>query len=100
MNLRAIGGAPRNSHSWCYPTAACMGSGVNIHVAGTDFDICVPAGEESEATDTMTAHKEGRCVYFGDRNIAPRQTHEYFVLRFFAVFGVFSMKKWSVKQCF
>ena len=50
--------------------AACMGSGVNIHVAGTDFDICVPAGEESEATDTMTAHKDGRCVYFGDRNIA------------------------------
>jgi hypothetical protein len=29
-----------------------------------------------------------------------RQTHEYFVLRFFAVFGVFSMKKWLVKQYF
>jgi len=42
--------------------------GVAIHVAGTDFDICVPA-DERENTE-ITSHKDGRCVYFADRNIA------------------------------
>jgi transposase len=47
---------------------AAMGEGVNVHVAGTDFDICVPAaaGEQSE----VTGHHNGRCSYVADRNIA------------------------------
>jgi len=48
---------------------ACMDSGVSIHVAGTDFDICVPAGEEEKVGGTVTTHKNGRCVYFSERNI-------------------------------
>jgi len=42
--------------------------GVEVHVAGTDFDICVPA-EEGEASE-ISAHHEGRCVYIAERNIA------------------------------
>ena len=45
---------------------ACMNDGVNIHVAGTNFDICVPSAEVGEV---ITAHKDGRSVYFSDRNI-------------------------------
>ena len=43
-----------------------MEAGINVHVAGTDFDICVPAAEAEAA---VTSHKDGRCVYFSDRNI-------------------------------
>ena len=42
--------------------------GVDVHVAGTDFDICVPA-KEGEQTEIHT-HKDGRCVYIAERNIA------------------------------
>jgi hypothetical protein len=34
--------------------------------AGTDYDICVPAEEGGEA---VTRHKDGRRVYYGERNI-------------------------------
>jgi len=53
-------------------------------------------GEIYKCWNDLTADNfNGR--HFG--NIS-RQTHEYFVLRFFAVFGLFSMKKWPVKQYF
>ena len=42
--------------------------GVDVHIAGTDFDICVPA-KEGEAAD-ISSHHEGRCVYIAERNIA------------------------------
>lgn len=42
--------------------------GFDIHVAGTDFDICVPT-DEQPGTEILS-HKDGRCVYFKDRNIA------------------------------
>jgi len=42
--------------------------GVDVHVAGTDFDICVPA-KEGEGTE-ITSHHEGRCVYIAERNIS------------------------------
>ena len=48
---------------------ACMDSGVNIHVAGTDFDICVPTEDAQAAELAVTGHKDGRCVYFSGRNI-------------------------------
>jgi hypothetical protein len=38
-----------------------MARGATPHIAGTDFDVCVPA-PESEAT-VPAAHHEGRCVY-------------------------------------
>jgi len=48
--------------------AAAIRLGVEPHVAGTDYQICVPAkdGEETE----VTSHTNGRCIYVKDRNIA------------------------------
>lgn len=46
---------------------AGTGQGIDIHVAGTDFDICVPTDEQS-CTEILS-HKDGRCVYFADRNV-------------------------------
>ena len=46
--------------------AASIQTGADIHVAGTDFEICVPT-QETDAE--ITEHKNGRCVYFKDRNI-------------------------------
>jgi transposase len=43
-----------------------MDCGIVPHVAGTDFDICVPT--EESATEKITRHKNGRCVYCADRN--------------------------------
>jgi transposase len=45
---------------------AGMDVGMDIHVAGTDYDICVPV-EETGAV--IRGHKDGRCVYHGERNI-------------------------------
>ena len=42
--------------------------GAELHVAGTDYDICLPC-EEGEAAE-IESHKEGKCVYLKDRNIA------------------------------
>ncbi|MCL2472813.1 MAG: transposase, partial [Treponema sp.] len=43
--------------------------GVDVHVAGTDFDVCIPA-KEGEASKEITSHHKGRCVYIRERNIA------------------------------
>ena len=43
------------------------GQGVDVHVAGTDFDICLPS-EEGNAE--INSHHNGRCVYIAERNIA------------------------------
>jgi len=47
---------------------AAIQIGIDPHVSGTDYDICVPAkeGEQNE----ITSHTNGRCVYLKDRNIA------------------------------
>jgi transposase len=44
-----------------------MDNGVDVHVAGTDFDVCLPAEEGEEAV--ITGHHNGRCVYIAERNI-------------------------------
>ena len=47
---------------------SAMRQGVEVHVSGTDFDICVPS-EEGESRE-IHSHHNGRCVYIGERNIA------------------------------
>jgi len=47
---------------------SAMSHGVDVHVAGTNFDICLPA-DDVEQTDIST-HKDGRCVYIAERNIS------------------------------
>ena len=49
--------------------AAAVQLGVEVHVAGTDYDICVPA-KEGEGETEISSHNNGRCVYVKDRNIA------------------------------
>jgi hypothetical protein len=44
-----------------------MAHGATPHIAGTDFDVCVPA-EEPPST-VVVSHKDGRCVYIAGRNI-------------------------------
>jgi len=46
---------------------AGMNQGVDVHVSGTNFDICVPTDEAQSQEPIM--HKDGRCVYFTERNI-------------------------------
>jgi len=46
---------------------AAMGQGIDVHVAGMDVDICVPA-KEGEQVD-VRQQKNGRCVYIAERNI-------------------------------
>jgi hypothetical protein len=48
--------------------AAAVQLGVDPHIAGTDYDICVPA-EDGKETE-ITSHANGRCVYVKDRNVA------------------------------
>jgi len=47
---------------------AAINNGIDVHVAGTDLDICLPA-TETEATE-INGHHNGRCVYIPERNIA------------------------------
>ena len=48
--------------------AAAVRKGIEVHVAGTDYDICVPV-EEGEGEE-IKSHTKGRCVYLPDRNVA------------------------------
>jgi len=48
--------------------AAAIRIGVDPHVAGTDYDICVPV--EGGVSAGITAQKAGRCAYVAERNIA------------------------------
>ena len=47
--------------------ATAVQLGVEVHVAGTDYDMCIPVSE-SEAEE-ITSHNNGKCVYVKDRNI-------------------------------
>jgi len=45
----------------------CVRDGFEAHVAGMDFDACVPSDAPG---DGITGHKDGRCVYYPERNVA------------------------------
>jgi transposase len=48
--------------------AAAIQAGVTPHIAGTDYDICIPVKEEIKTK--ITSHTNGKCVYIKERNIA------------------------------
>jgi transposase len=52
--------------------AAAIQIGVEPHVAGVEFDICIPVknGEQTEPASLITSHNNGKSVYLKDRNIA------------------------------
>jgi len=41
--------------------------GVDVHVSGADFQICIPTQEKEPAQ--IESHNNGKCVYLKDRNI-------------------------------
>jgi len=45
---------------------ASIEGGVDVHVAGTNFDVCVPSDRQGPE---ITGHKDGKCVYYPGRNI-------------------------------
>ena len=57
-----------NGYASIQDITAAMNSGVDVHVAGTYFDICLPAKEGEETV--IGGHHNGRCVYIPERNIA------------------------------
>jgi len=68
MEVDALEAIVDNGYDSVQDIIAGMNQGVDIHVAGTDYDICVPA-DEVEAQEVIS-HKDGRSVYFANRNIA------------------------------
>jgi transposase len=48
--------------------AAAISEGIDVHVAGTDYDVCVPADDGDKGE--ITTHHNGKCVYNAERNIA------------------------------
>jgi hypothetical protein len=44
-----------------------MAQGVEPHIAGTDFDVCVPTDEPPSSV--VVSQKDGRCVYVAGRNL-------------------------------
>jgi len=47
--------------------AAAIQIGVDPHIAGTDYDICIPSQEDKSGE--ITNQTNGKCVYLKDRNI-------------------------------
>ena len=45
----------------------CIRAGVEVHVNGTEMDVCIPVDEPGEE---ITSHSNGRTVYIPERNIA------------------------------
>jgi transposase len=68
---------------------AAKNQGIDVHVAGTDFDICIPAepGEEVE----ISSQHNGRCLYIAERNIALCPMGKVLYPRFFS-----KKKGWAV----
>jgi transposase len=50
--------------------ATAIQIGVEPHVAGTDYDICIPAKDGVFVPSEITSHKAGKSTYIAGRNIA------------------------------
>jgi len=50
--------------------AECLLKGISPHVAGSDYDICVPTDDAQSAENAVIeSHENGRCVYITGRNL-------------------------------
>ena len=68
LEVETISAVADKGYNSAKDIAAAALAGVDVHVAGSDIQICVPA-KEGEGTE-ITSHQGGRCVYLKDRNIA------------------------------
>jgi len=61
-----------NGYDSASDVAACILQGIQPHVAGADYDICLPSEEPTDeaVSEENAEHNNGRCVYLPDRNIA------------------------------
>ena len=67
LEVETITAVADNGYDSVQDILAGMSQGIEVHVAGTDFDVCVAAGEDEG--QEITSHKDGRCVYLADRNV-------------------------------
>jgi len=81
LEIDALTAAVDSGYDCVQDIVTGMNQGVDVHVAGANFDICVPADEE-EAQKPI-AHKDGRSVYFAERNIALCPMGEVLYPRFY-----------------
>jgi hypothetical protein len=68
LEVKAISVAADKGYDRASDIAAAAMMGVDVHVSGTDVQMCVPAGEGEQAE--ITSQHGGRSVYLKDRNIA------------------------------
>jgi transposase len=68
MEVETIKVTADEGYSGASDIAAAIRIGVEPHIAGTDYDICIPA--EDGGQTVITKHANGKCVYVRDRNIA------------------------------
>jgi transposase len=68
LEVETIAAAGDAGYASASDIASAVQLGVEVHVAGTDYQICIPSTEE-EASE-ITSHTNGRCVYVKERNIA------------------------------
>ena len=75
LETETIAAVTDNGYASIQDITSAMESGVQVHVAGTDFDICVPVKEDDAQAPSavegtvITGHHDGRCVYISERNI-------------------------------
>ena len=67
LEVETITAVADNGYDSIQDILAGMSQGIEVHVAGTDFDVCIPASEDER--QEITSHKDGRCVYLADRNV-------------------------------
>jgi hypothetical protein len=68
LEVETIAAAADKGYNSVADIAAAVQIGVEPHVAGTDNDICIPV-KDGEGEEIKT-HRNGRCVYIKERNIA------------------------------
>ena len=68
LELKTIAVAADAGYDSASDIAAVIQAGAEPHIAGTDYDICVPVTEVEEPE--ITSHTKGRCVYLPNRNVA------------------------------
>jgi transposase len=75
LETKTIAAAADAGYASASDIAAAVQLGVEPHVAGTDYHICIPVAATPTESSTeerveITSHINGRCVYVKERNIA------------------------------
>jgi len=68
LETKKIAVAADNGYASITDIASAIRLGADLHVAGTDYYICVPVKKEEQTK--ISPHANGRCVYIKERNIA------------------------------